>query len=131
MLKSTSNLNVVPLYMGSSSSFVPEGVTEFIQRNSNVSLGNAIDTRLARATAFNIPAVEFYFTQYNETVEKYKLGFELIYNVDKRGLSTVHNPLNLLLSKLVKRWGVQHLETRVTVTTTGFINAVGISISPV
>jgi hypothetical protein len=63
MLKSTSNLNVVPLYLGSSSSFVLQGVTEFIQRNSNaVSLKKAIATRLARATAFNILAAESYFT---------------------------------------------------------------------
>jgi hypothetical protein len=74
------------------------------RKNSVISLRKS--QALAMVTAFKRSVVEALSRKYAETVEKYKLGSDFIYNPKEGGLSTVHNPSKLLLSKRVNRWDV-------------------------
>jgi predicted RNA-binding protein (virulence factor B family) len=98
-----------------------------------VSLRKPQVPRLVRATACNRSVVEAIFTKYSQSVEKYKLGPKLIYNVDESGLSAVHNSPKVVAVKESKQVGsVTSGERRgVTVTITGCSNALGSSVPPV
>lgn len=61
----------------------------FMKRQPSLSLRQPEATSYARATGFNKPAVQKFFSLLTEIVDKYKLDGSRIYNCDESGMKTV------------------------------------------
>lgn len=105
---------------------------EFMNRHKDaLSLRKPQATSLSRSTSFNRYNVSTFFAKLKGLMEREHFTPERVYNIDETGMSTVHNPNNVIAIKGMKQVG--HMtsgERGINVTMIAGINAIGNSIPP-
>ena len=61
----------------------------FRRRNHDITLRAPVSTSYARATGFNKPAVDKFYTLLDSLIQKYGLNGSRIFNCDESGMKTV------------------------------------------
>lgn len=105
--------------------------TDFLKRNSTLSIRTPESTSIARACNFNKQTVGRFFDQLRDVMQKYGCEPQNIYNLDETGITTAAKPDKIIASKGVKQvGGINSHERGTLVTLCVAVNAVGNIIPP-
>lgn len=104
----------------------------FRKRWPDIAVRKPEATSLARCTSFNKTTVQEFFYNVAAAYKKIdNISPDKIYNLDETGLTTVHNPPNVLAQRGMKQVGqVTSGERGILVTVCCFINAIGNAVPP-
>ena len=100
-------------------------------RHPHVTLRQAEATSLLRATTFNKKAIDEFFENLENLIDRYKLTAGRIYNMDETSLTTVQKPHKVLTTRGKKQVGAATSAERGTNTTGVFCtSATGQYVAP-
>ena len=103
----------------------------FRERNPDISLRQPEPTSSARARAFNKPQVATFFSILEDTIHKYNIPPERIFNMDESALSTVQRPPKIFATKGRKQVGaITSAERGIHTTVVCCMNPIGHFIPP-
>lgn len=105
--------------------------SEFLKRNSSISIRRPEATSLSRAMNFNKVNVKNFMDKYQSVLLKYKFEGQDIYNLDETGITTVQRTEKIVASRGKKQIGaITSAERGTLVTMCLAVNAIGNFIPP-
>lgn len=104
----------------------------FLRRNDRLSVRTPEATSIARATAFNKPNLDAFFTLLKNLIEKTRASGFTIYNLDESGFTTVQKQTKVIAPKGHKQVGqITSAERGTLITVCGIVSAAGTALPPV
>lgn len=105
--------------------------SNFMKKQSQLSIRCAQPTSISRATSFNETNVNIFFDNLQNVVDKYKFEAKDIYNADETGITTVQKPDRIVTKRGTRQVGALiSAERGSLVTIICAVNAIGNFISP-